>query len=59
MNPPKKVEEEEEEEESIDFVANHPFMFVVREDISGMVIFIGHLLKPDAGHLHYWPHLRH
>lgn len=48
MNPPKKVEEEEEEEESIDFVANHPFMFVVREDIDQW-----------DGHLHYWPHVRH
>ncbi|KAK4490357.1 hypothetical protein RD792_001033 [Penstemon davidsonii] len=31
----------------LDFVANHPFLFVVREDLTGVVFFIGQLLKPD------------
>ncbi|KAL7147928.1 hypothetical protein ABFS83_06G143100 [Erythranthe nasuta] len=34
------------EEKRVDFVADHPFLFVVREDISGVVIFIGQLLTP-------------
>ncbi|MED6108915.1 hypothetical protein PIB30_028649 [Stylosanthes scabra] len=29
----------------IDFVADHPFLFVVREDVSGAVLFIGQALK--------------
>ncbi|KAL7155090.1 hypothetical protein ABFS83_03G054700 [Erythranthe nasuta] len=31
-----------------DFVADHPFMFVIREDVSGMILFIGQLLDPSA-----------
>lgn len=46
MSAPKKVEEEK----PIDFVADHPLMFVVREDVSGIIIFIGHLLNPLAHH---------
>ncbi|KAK4490356.1 hypothetical protein RD792_001032 [Penstemon davidsonii] len=29
-----------------DFVADHPFLFVIREDLTGVVFFIGQVLKP-------------
>ncbi|KAL9165036.1 hypothetical protein ABFS82_06G144400 [Erythranthe guttata] len=35
-------------ETKYDFVADHPFMFVIREDMSGMVLFIGQLLEPST-----------
>ncbi|KAL2895100.1 Serpin-ZX [Bienertia sinuspersici] len=33
-------------EKELDFVADHPFMFVIREDITGVVLFSGHIMNP-------------
>ncbi|KAJ7958110.1 Serpin-ZX [Quillaja saponaria] len=33
----------------IDFVADHPFLFLIREDKTGTVLFTGHLLNPLEG----------
>ncbi|XP_048130399.1 serpin-ZX-like [Rhodamnia argentea] len=33
----------------IDFVADHPFLFLVREDMTGTVLFVGQVLNPLAG----------
>ncbi|XP_057420544.1 serpin-Z2B-like [Lotus japonicus] len=33
----------------IDFVADHPFLFLIREDLTGTVLFIGQVLNPLDG----------
>ena len=30
----------------INFVADHPFLFMIREDVTEVVLFIGHMLNP-------------
>ncbi|KAL6177751.1 hypothetical protein ACLB2K_049273 [Fragaria x ananassa] len=34
--------------EKIDFVADHPFLFLIREEATGAVMFVGHVLDPIA-----------
>ncbi|XP_057419185.1 serpin-ZX-like [Lotus japonicus] len=33
----------------IDFVADHPFLFLIREDFSGTILFVGQVLDPLDG----------
>lgn len=33
-------------EEKVEFVADHPFLFVIRENLTGVVLFVGQLLNP-------------
>ncbi|XP_058781215.1 serpin-ZX-like [Vicia villosa] len=32
----------------VDFVADHPFLFVIREDFNGTILFVGQVLNPLA-----------
>ncbi|KAB2628027.1 serpin-ZX-like [Pyrus ussuriensis x Pyrus communis] len=34
---------------TVDFVANRPFLFLIKEELTGTVLFIGHVLNPLAG----------
>ncbi|KAM3237278.1 hypothetical protein P3L10_012307 [Capsicum annuum] len=36
-------------EKPIDFVADHPFLFLIRDESTGVVVIIGSLLNPLAG----------
>ncbi|AES73939.1 putative Serpin family protein [Medicago truncatula] len=33
----------------LDFVADHPFLFLIREDLTGTIIFVGQVLNPLTG----------
>lgn len=29
-----------------DFIADHPFMFVIKEELTGVILFVGHIVNP-------------
>lgn len=33
----------------LDFVADHPFLFLIREDLTGTILFVGQMLNPLLG----------
>ncbi|KAL3692110.1 hypothetical protein R1sor_005761 [Riccia sorocarpa] len=35
-------------EPPIDFVADHPFLFVLREDVTGLILFLGRITNPSV-----------
>jgi serpin B len=30
----------------MDFIADHPFLFLIREDTTGVLLFVGHVVNP-------------
>ncbi|KAH6773880.1 hypothetical protein C2S52_003200 [Perilla frutescens var. hirtella] len=38
----------EDEKPRLEFVADHPFLFLIREDTTGLLLFVGQLLNPLA-----------
>ncbi|KAK4722827.1 hypothetical protein R3W88_013060 [Solanum pinnatisectum] len=36
-------------EKQIDFVADHPFLFLVRDESTGVMLFLGSVMNPLAG----------
>jgi serpin B len=38
----------DDDDSLIEFVADHPFLFLIREDLSGTILFIGQVLNPLA-----------